>query len=147
MGKACTFFGHRDCPASIEQELCDVLTDLIENHAVDTFFVGQQGAFDKMAASVLKELAAIYPNIQFSIVLDRLPAGQIDNPNTMFPDGIEFVHPRYAISWRNRWMIKNSDYVVAYVTHSWGGAAKFTRFAQRQNKTVINLAKNYRPQP
>lgn len=147
MGKACTFFGHHDCPATIEQALRDVLTDLIENHAVDTFFVGKQGAFDKIAASVLKELAAIYPNIQFSIVLDKLPSGDMDYSNAMLPDGIEFVHPRYAISWRNRWMIKNSDYAVTYVTHSWGGAAKFARMAARQKKTIINLAKNNRPQP
>ena len=46
MGKACTFFGHRDCPSSIKAKLREALVDLIENHAVDMFYVGQQGAFD-----------------------------------------------------------------------------------------------------
>lgn len=45
---ACTFFGHRDCPSSIKPKLREVLIDLIENHAVDMFYVGQQGAFAKL---------------------------------------------------------------------------------------------------
>ena len=53
---ACTFFGHRDCPSSIKSKLRKVLIDLIESHAVDMFYVGQQGAFDSMVRSVLKEL-------------------------------------------------------------------------------------------
>ena len=46
MGKTCTFFGHRDCPCSIQSKLREVLIDFIENYAVDMFYVGQQGAFD-----------------------------------------------------------------------------------------------------
>ena len=52
---ACTFFGHRDCPSSIKPILREVLIDLIENHTVDMFYVGQQGAFDGIVRSVLKE--------------------------------------------------------------------------------------------
>ena len=51
---ACTFFGHRDCPSSIRSKLREVLFELIENHAVDMFYVGQQGAFEGMVRSVLK---------------------------------------------------------------------------------------------
>ena len=32
-----------------------------------------------------------------------------------------------------------SDYVVTYITHAWGGAAQFAEMAERQKKTVINL--------
>ena len=63
-----------------------------------------------------------------------------DYKNTLLPEGIEAVHPRFAISWRNKWMIKQSDYVVTYITHSWGGAAQFAKLAEKQKKTVINLA-------
>jgi len=58
----------------------------------------------------------------------------------MLPEGIETVHPRFAISWRNKWMIEQSDYVVTYITHSWGGAAQFAEKAKRQKKGIINLA-------
>ena len=142
---ACTFFGHHDCPSSIKPKLHDVLTDLIENHAVDTFYVGQQGTFDGIVRSVLKALVSVYPHIRYAVVLERLPPKRDefdtrDYSDTMLPEGIETVHPRFAISWRNKWMIKRSGYVVTYITHSWGGAAQFAEMAERQKKTVINLA-------
>ncbi len=141
---ACTFFGHRDCPSSIKPKLREVLIDLIDNYAVDLFYVGQQGAFDGIARSVLKGLASVYPHIRYAVVLERLPQKQDefdtrDYSDTMLPEGIETIHPRFAISWRNNWMLKQSDYVVTYITHSWGGAAQFAEKADRQNKTVINL--------
>lgn len=145
MGNVCTFFGHRDCPSSIKSKLRKVLTDLIESHAVDMFYVGQQGAFDSMVHSVLKELVSLYPHINYAVVLERMPPKRDefdthDYSDTMLPEGIETVHPRFAISWRNKWMIKQSDYVVTYITHSWGGAAQFAELAERQGKVIINLA-------
>lgn len=141
---ACTFFGHRDCPSSIKPKLREVLIDLIENHDVDVFFVGQQGAFDRIVRSILKELALIYPHIRYAVVLERLPPKQdeFDTRNysdTMLPEGIEIVHPRFAISWRNKWMLERSDYVVTYITHSWGGAAQFAKMAEKNKKRVIAL--------
>ena len=38
-------------------------------------------------------------------------------------------------------MLKQSDYVVTYITHSWGGAAQFAEMAERKGKTVINISK------
>lgn len=34
--------------------------------------------------------------------------------DTMFPEGLELVHPRYAIERRNGWMLERSDYFVTY---------------------------------
>ena len=142
---ACTFFGHRDCPGSIKPKLREVLVELIEKHAVDMFYVGQQGAFDGIVRSVLKELVSVSPHIRYAVVLERLPPKRDefdtrDYSDTMLTEGIETVHPRFAIPWRNKWMLKQSNYVVTYITHSWGGAAQFAEMAERQKKTVINLA-------
>ena len=89
--------------------------------------------------SVLRELAAEYPHIRYAVVLERLP-GKQDGSDTILPENIETVPPRFAIVWRNRWMLLQSDYVVTYITHSWGGAAPFADLAKRQKKTVLNLA-------
>ena len=137
-----TFFGHRECPDSIKTNLRDVLIDLITNHDVDMFYVGNQGRFDVIVRSVLREVKNEYPQINYAVVLAYIPGRQIeydDYSDTMLPEGIEDVHPRYAISWRNNWMLQKSDYVVTYITHSWGGAAQFAKKAERQRKTVINL--------
>ena len=63
-----------------------------------------------------------------------------DYSNTMLPKGIESVHPHYAISWRNNWMLKQSNYVVTYITHSYGGAAQYVHKAAQRSKIIMNLA-------
>ena len=141
---ACTFFGHRDCPEAVRPKLREVLVELIERHGVDRFYVGQQGTFDAMVRSVLRELTELYPHISYAVVLERLPGPRDqavwDFSDTIFPEGLELVPPRFAISRRNLWMLKQADLVVTYVTHGWGGAAQFGEKARRQKKTVINLA-------
>ena len=140
----CTFFGHHDCPAEVKPKLREVLIDLIENHSVDVFYVGNKGAYDRIVRSVLQELAQKYDHIHSAVVLERMPGKRDediteDYSDTMLPEGIEEVPPRFAIVWRNKWMLRQSDYVVTYVTHSWGGAAQFAEMAERQKKNVIRL--------
>ncbi len=135
----CTFFGHHDCPEAIKPKLREVLIDLIENRSVELFYVGNKGAFDRMVRSVLRELKREYPGIDYAVVLERLPL-KPDSDDTLLPEGIETVPPRFAISWRNKWMLDRADFVVTYITHGWGGAAQFHDLALRRNKTVINLA-------
>lgn len=129
---------------SVKPKRRAVLVELIERRGADTFYVGRQGGFDSMAMSVLRELAEIYPHISYAVVLERLPYKQenssLDFSLTMFPEGIEFAPPRFSISRRNEWMLTRSDFVVTYITHDWGGAARFAEKAMRQGKTVINLA-------
>ena len=138
----CTFFGHRDCPETIKPKLREVLVDLIANHGVDMFYVGHQGQFDYYVHGELKRLKQEYPQINYAVVLAYMPSKQNeydDYSDTMLPEGIESVHPHYAISWRNNWLLQQADYVVSYITHSWGGAAQFTQKAKRQGKRVINI--------
>lgn len=139
----CTFFGHRECPDTIKPKLQEVLVDLIINHDVDMFYVGNQGQFDAIVHGVLRELKKEYPQTDYAVVLAYMPGKQNeydDYSDTMLPEGIESVHPRYAISWRNSWMLRQSDYVVTYITHPWGGAAQYAVKANRQGKTVIDVA-------
>ena len=141
--KACTFFGHRDCPDTIRARLRSTLIDLIENHDVDMFYVGNQGRFDAMVRSTLRQLKQGYDHINYALVLAYIPGNQTeydDYSDTMLPEGIEFIHPRYTITWRNNWMLKQSDYVVTYITHSWGGAARFAKKAITTKKFVLSLA-------
>ena len=139
---ACTFFGHRECPDSIKAQLKEVLIKLIVNYNVEMFYVGNQGRFDAIVRGVLRELKNEYPQINYAVVLAYMPGKQTEYDNcsdTMLPEGIESVHPRYAISWRNNWMLRQSDYVVTYITHSWGGAAKYAARAKCQGKSIYSL--------
>lgn len=139
---ACTFFGHRDCPDSLKARLQSVVIDLITNHDVDMFYVGNQGGFDRLVRGVLREITQECPRAQYAVVLAYMPSERPvlgDTSDTLLPEGIELVHPRYAISWRNNWMLQQSDFVIAYVAHSWGGAARYMQKAIRSGKIVINL--------
>ena len=139
---ACTFFGHGDCSDDLRPLLKNVILDLIATHGVDMFYVGHQGQFDAYVHNELKKLKHEYPQINYAVVLAYMPGKKTeydDYSDTMLPEGIESVHPHYAISWRNNWMLRQSDYVVTYITHSWGGAYQYAEKARRQKKIVINL--------
>lgn len=130
---ACTFFSHSDCP-DLRAELKNAVMLLVEV-GVDTFYVGNQGRFDAQVRRVLSKLG-----VRYAVVLAYLPkAANGEFGDTMFPEGLELVHPRFAIDRRNRWMLERSEYVVTYVRHGWGGAAKFAALAERQGKQIIRL--------
>ena len=138
----CTFFGHKDTPKEIEPTLRSTLIDLIENKNVNVFYVGNNGNFDTMVRRQLEDLSHCYP-IAYNVVLAYLPTKKSeydDYTNTILPEGIETAPKRFAISYRNKWMIEQSDIVVTYVTHNFGGAAQFKEMAERQGKTVIELS-------
>ena len=75
---ACTFFGHRECPDSVKTKLREVLVDLIENHGVDMFYVGNQGQFDAMVRSALRELRKVYPQTEYAVVLAYMPGKRVN---------------------------------------------------------------------
>lgn len=139
----CTFFGHRYTPDRVEPLLRDAVERLIREHGVDTFYVGCEGNFDRMAARVLHQMQQIYP-ISFAVVLSRLPAAgrhqEREEYPTILPEGVEVGPPRFAMDRRNRWMVERADYVVTCVLCSAGGAAKFKALAERRGKVVWNLA-------
>ena len=136
---ACTFFGHREYYSLDEQVLIDAIEDLIRK-GVDTFYVGNQGQFDSAVYACLKQLRNKHTHIRICVVLAYLSAEKSeydDMVDTMYPE-IE-GHPKFAIERRNRWMIDHSDYLLCYINHTWGGAYKFAKLAQRHGKTVINI--------
>ena len=137
-----TFFGHKDTPKEIEPTLRSTLIDLIENKNVTVFYVGNNGNFDAMVRRQLEELSQTYP-ITYSVVLAYLPTKKSeydDSTNTIYPEGLETVPKRFAISYRNKWMIQQSDIVVTYVTHGFGGAAQFKEIAKTSKKNVIEIS-------
>lgn len=139
--RACTFFGHRDCPETIKPKIRTAVIDLIENHGVTMFYVGNQGNFDRLVRCVLKETTTAYPEVGYAVVLAYMPPTKVANlsedfSDTMLPEGIEKVPKRYAIPWRNKWMIEQSDCVAAYITRFYGGTAKSVNLAKCKQKNI-----------
>ena len=140
----CVFFGHKTAPEKIKVVLRSTIIDLIENKNVDSFYVGNNGAFDYMVKESLKSIKKDYPHIKYSVVLAYLPKEKDefdcrDYSDTIYPEGLEKTPRRFAISKRNTWMVNRADFVITYVVHNFGGAAQFKALAERQNKIVINV--------
>lgn len=133
-------FGHKDTSESVIPKLRLYIENIITEYGVTNFYVGNQGGFDTLVVLILKEMKNKYPEISYSIVLAYLPKGEskYNEKNTLYPNGIESVPKRFCISWRNNWMINRSQYVICYVNHITGGAAKFVNIAKKKELIIFN---------
>ena len=135
-----TFCGHSQISQSeeVEKWLYAITKKLIKEGA-STFYLGGYGAFDSLAASVLRTQKKWHPQLELVLVLAYLNTRKhtSDYDRTVYPS-LETVPPRFAISYRNRWMVEAADVVVAYVLHDWGGAATTLRCAKQKKKLIIS---------
>ena len=136
-----TFCGHSEIhdQQAVRQWLNKTVEKLIQRGA-DMFLLGGYGAFDRMASSVVWELKKKYPDVQSVLVKPYLNQDMDESQCdwTVYP-ALENVPQRYAISHRNRYMVDMADVVVAYVRHSWGGAAQTLEYAQQKKKSIIQF--------
>ena len=151
MEHCASFFGHRDYNDNEEDNL-RVLSQMefaIKNLNIQSFMIGCNGGFDKCVIRYLYNLKKEkYPGIKIYLVLDYLDRN-FDEYDTkvlekycdeiLYPP-IEKVMKRYAIYYRNKWMVDNSEYVIFYVKHSWGGASKMMEYAKKCGKKYTNIA-------
>lgn len=111
-------------------------------------YLGGYGDFDNICTSACRELKTegikikmFYITPYFSISeqnkINEIQSQKIYD-GVIYPP-IENVPPKFAISRRNEWMIKESDVVIVYVKHNYGGASRSLSFANRKKKTIINL--------
>ena len=146
-----TFFGHSNFIANklLEQKLLNTLDQLVGNSKVD-FYLGCYGGFDSLALSCCSKYKAVHPQAKLIFVTPYLDPqySKLRSANEgrifdeiIYPD-IEASPHKYSISYRNRWMVKNSDVVVTYVTHSYGGAYAAYIHARNIGKTIVDLTQH-----
>lgn len=135
-------FGHRDAGEAVLPLLEKTVRFLIEKEKADVFYVGTQGAFDRMAQGLLYRLCSEYAHIEAVAVLAYPPQAGKEGPllaQTLLPAEAVVGPPRFAILRRNKWMLQNCDAVVCYVRHSFGGAAAMKRAALAAGKRVFEI--------
>ena len=145
-----SFVGHSSVCSS--EKLKELLKEQIRKSICDAEYVGcylgGYGGFDEICASVCRELKKEYgcielvyitPYISLSAqakIKENEQYGLYDK--SIYPP-IENTPPRFAILKRNEWMVENSDLIIGYVNHDWGGAYKTLQFAKRRKKKIINI--------
>lgn len=147
--KTCCFAGHANVSnqEEIKIKLKTEIINLIEKENVTTFYSGDKGTFDWLCAGMLRRLKEDYPFIKSYLVLAYTLKRDEDYmeyvaeifDDIFYPD-IKNTPKRFAILKRNQWMVNNSDFLIAYVEHDWGGAYKTLKYAQRKNIKIINIA-------
>jgi uncharacterized phage-like protein YoqJ len=111
-------------------------------------YLGGYGAFDAFAFLCAKKYKSTHQNTRLVFVTpyitpeyqhNHLEYYKFQYDEIIYPE-IENTPPRFAISKRNKWMVEKSDYVIAYIDHSWGGAYQTYKHAKRKEKEVFNLS-------
>ncbi|MBQ7292567.1 MAG: hypothetical protein IJW79_02370 [Clostridia bacterium] len=145
-----TFVGHGTLhiDANLSDKIVAAIKENIKGNEITTFYCGGYGDFDNHCASICRKLKSQI-NCEVIFVTPYITPSQQEKmkylidaklyDSTVYPP-IENALPRYAITKRNEWMISEADIVIAYVSHTYGGAYKTLQYARRKKKNIINLA-------
>ena len=145
----CFFIGHRDAEAGLMPQIEAAVHRHIAEYGVTEFVVGQYGAFDRMAARAVINAKRHYSNITLSILLPYHPSERSVNApagydDIFYPPGMENVPRKLAIIRANRYMVDNSDFLIAYAWHPASNARNLLDYAlsraQRGLIRIENLA-------
>ena len=147
-----SLFGHRiiEDYNTVESKLYELLRIVMQKGSGEIeFLVGRNGDFDLMAASVIRKLKkeTCNDNVFLTLVLPYETAELRNNTESFesYYDSIEICEAsadcsfKYAIVARNRDMIDHSDMVVVYVKNESGGAYQALKYAEKNQKRIINL--------
>lgn len=135
--KSCFFIGHREADERLLPTLVNAIERLVVLEGVTCFYVGGYGGFDRVAATAVKQVKQRYPEIILMLVLPYHPAERpIEAPygfdGTYYPEGLESVPRRFSIVKANKIVVKQSDWLVAYVRHGASNSHKILEYAQKQ---------------
>ena len=135
--KSCFFIGHREAGEEVFPALVEAVERHITEYGVSEFFVGNYGAFDRMAARAVIMLRERYPDITLSLLLPYHPAERpVDLPagfdGSFYPPGMEKVPRRVAIPRANRYMADHVDCLIAYAWHPASNARELADHAARR---------------
>ena len=145
----CTFFGHRNAPDNIKTILKSAIIQLIEFEGVKSFYIGNNGNFDFLAQCALIEIAAERNDINCTVVLSHIGekalCGRVEY--TIFPEALEGVIPKFAISKRNEWLLKKCNFVITYKKHNYSNTQRLIEKAVKKGLKIIALQeqRGYRP--
>lgn len=144
------FCGHAqfDRTEECEQKILSFLEEKAGDQRVE-MYLGGYGDFDNFAYDCCKKYQRTHSEVSLLLITpymtpeyqkNHLAYQRLRYDGIIYPE-IEDKLPKYAISYRNKWMVEKADYVIAYIDHDWGGAYQTYQHAKRKGKLVFNLGK------
>ena len=143
------FCGHSEFQETeeVERELLAFLEEKVGDAYAD-MYLGGYGSFDSFAYTCCKKYKETHKNVSLILVtpyLDieyqksRLETQKFKYDAIIYPE-LEKKPKRFAITYRNKYMVEKADYVVAYVSRGCGGAYMTYKHAKRKGKQIYNLS-------
>ncbi len=152
LDQTCCFTGHRRLPvnevAAILNRLDSFLLPLIK-HDVRFFWLGGALGFDTLAAEHLLALKQQYPQIVICLALpfegyrSRWSEAQKNRATQVDKQADKIIYcsrmpSKGAFLQRNKYMVDQSRYCIAYCNRNTGGTAYTLRYAQQKGLTIQN---------
>lgn len=142
-----SFCGHGDIFYSDEilNKIMFYLNKIIKKNGNVNFYLGGYGNFDELARIACTQYKKNNPNSKLIYVTPyvNIPSSKIEffkkNYDEILYPSLEYVPHKYAIIYRNYWVVEHSDIIISYVKYSWGGAYKTMSYALKLNKIVLDL--------
>lgn len=142
------FCGHARFSESeeYEQKILAFLEEKVGDQVAD-MYLGGYGGFDSFAYGCCKKFKEKHPKSSLIFITPYLTEEYQKNhleyqkkryDSIIYPE-IENKPKRYAITYRNKYMVEKADFIVAYITHDWGGAYKTYQYAKRKKKPIFNI--------
>ena len=138
-----------------DKEAVLLLLERIVGDSAVEFFLGEYGNFDHFAYGCAKRFRELHSSAKLIFVTPYLNESYRKNDSSyterrfdqvIYPP-LENVPPRYAILHRNKWIAREADVLIAYITHEYGGAYTMYRHAVRAGKKIYNIAKERKSAP
>ena len=144
MEKLCFLFGHGDTPVTVLPLLREAIAAHYHQYGIRCFVVGHYGGFDRLAAAALAQQKQLLPDIRLQLLLPYHPAERpVALPEgfdgSLYPDGMERVPRRVAVSRANRMLVDLADSLICYARFP-GRASDLLAYARKKPVPLTNLA-------
>lgn len=133
------------------KELREIIIFYIEKYEVDTFITGMALGIDMWSARIVLKLKEKYPQIKLvcAIPCDKQYSKWIDESVEEWKyivskaDEVHYVsdkpYTNYCMQDRNKWMVDNSNYVIAVWDGSNGGTGNCVKYAKHRVEQIYKL--------
>jgi len=152
--RSCCFTGHRNIPAKdiplIKKCIQEVIVSF-SNLGFNTFITGGALGFDTLAAQTVLNMKTTIPDLRLVVAV---PCLDQDKSWSIYQKSIYrhileradktiCLNKQYVtgcMHQRNRFMVDNSTVCIAYLKSANGGTAYTVRYAESNDKEIVNLA-------
>lgn len=144
--KICAFCGHRDVfEPNVKERAEKEIISLIEM-GFTTFYSGGMGDFDIICERIVRKFKKKNDKIKLYLILPYMKS-EINKDREYYKTLYDEIivpdlgnpHHKRAITVRNRWIVENSDAVLAYVFRDFGGAYTMLKYAEKSRVQDINI--------